>query len=325
MQEWNEETLDRALDSLVDEMPGHEDLEQKIIRSINKRIRNSVLRTLAVIFAVIAVLFFIVSPLMDLAYLNPYQLNRGDDQEMLGVLRDYWETTNPYVEVFSLNVEKKGFARYELELQFADTTENLVFGPANVWCDVICGKYTNIRDADLLMTHILGQFDYDWTDQDEIISTIQKLPESARIYLSVSDTTVKSLQELRALGVEVQWLQVYQPNVEFQGGLSLSPRILYRESDYRVEMTEQQLIQTYLSHLENLLDHRPVWLQFGLSVGNTILGQPVQALTETYEDAKKLSSLMSENYCVYGQRDDILHFLENNSLDSIMIENVALW
>ena len=103
----------------------------------------------------------------------------------------------------------------------------------------------------------------------------------------------------------MQWLQVYQPNVEFQGGLSLSPRVLYRDSDYRTEMTEQQLIQTYLSHLENLLEYRPVWLQFGLSVGNTILGQPVQALTETYEDAKTLSSLMSENYCVYGQRDEI--------------------
>lgn len=325
MQEWNEKSLDQALDSLVDEMPEHEDLEQRIIRSINKRIRNSVLRTLAVICALIAVLFLIVSPLMDLLYLNPYQLNQGDDQEMLGVLRDYWETTTPYVEVFSLDVEKKGFARYELALQFADTTENLVFGPANVWCDVVCGKYTNIRDAGLVMTHTLGQFNYDWTEQDEIISTVQKLPESARIYLSVSDTTVKSLQELRDLGVTVQWLQVYQPNVEFQGGLSLAPSVLYRESDYRSDMTEQQLIQTYLSHLENLLEHRNVWLQFGLSVGNTILGQPGTALTETYEDAKTLSTLMSENYCVYGQRDEILHFLESNCLDSIMIENVALW
>lgn len=317
--------MNQALDSLVNEMPECEDLEQRIIRSINKRIRTTVLRTFTIIFAVIAMLFFVVSPVMNQLYFNPYRLNLGDDQEMLGVLRDYWETTNPYVEVFSLNVEKEGFARYELALQIADTTENLVFGPANVWCDVICGKYTNIRDADLLMTHTLGQFNYDWTQQDEIISTIQKLPESARVYLSVSDTTVKSLQELRALDVEVQWLQVYQPNVEFQGGLSLAPHALYRESDNRSEMTEQELIQTYLSHLENLLEHRPVWLQFGLSAGNAVLGQPGQALTATYEDAKTLSSLMSENYCVYGQRDEILHFLESNSLDSIMIENVALW
>lgn len=325
MKEWNEDTLDRALESLVDEMPEHEDLEQRIIRSINKRIRNCVLRVLAGIFAAAAILFFLVSPLMDLIFLNPYQLNQGEDQEMLGVLRDYWETTQPYVEVLSLDVEKKGFARYELALQIADTTENLVFGPENVWCDVIRGKYKNIRDTDLVMTHELGQFNCEWTAQDEIISTIKQLPESARIYLSVSDTTVKSLQELRDLDVEVQWVQIYQPNVEFQGGLSLSPRVLYRESDDRAEMTEQQLLQTYLSHLENLLEHQDVWSQFGLSAGNTIFGDPEKALTETYEDAKTLSALTSENYCVCGQRDDVLRFLENNALDSIMVENIALW
>lgn len=325
MQEWNEETLDQELNSLIEEMPEHKDLEQKIIQSINKRIRNCVIRTLAVILAVIAMLFLIVSPLMNLLFLNPYQLNRGSNQEMLGVLRDYWETTQPYVEVISLDIEKKGFARYELELQIADTTEELIIGPANVWCDVICSEYKNIRDADRVMTHELGRFNCDWTSQDEYISTIKKLPESARIYLSVSDTTVKTLQELRNLDVNVQWFQVYQPNVEFQGGLSLSPRVLYRDSDYRAEMNEQQLIHTYLSHLENLLEHQEVWSQFGLSVESTIFGDTGKALTETYEDAKTLSVLTSENYCVYGQRDNILRFLESNSLDSIMVESVALW
>lgn len=325
MQEWNEETLDQELNSLVNEMPEYGDLEKKIIQAINKRIRNCVIRTLVAVFAVIAMLFLIVSPLMNLLFLNPHQLNRGNNQEMLGVLRDYWETTQPYTEVISLDVEKKGFARYELELQVANTTEKLILGTANVWCDIICGKYKNIRDSDRVMTYELGRFDCEWASQDEFVSTIKKLPESARIYLSVSDTTTKTLQDLRNLGVNVGWIQVHQPNVEFQGGLSLSPCVLYRDSDSRAEMTEPQLIQTYLSHLENLLEHQEVWSQFGLSVGNKIFGDAGKALTETYEDAKTLSALTSENYCVYGHRDDILRFLESNSLDSIMIEHVALW
>ena len=42
-------------------------------------------------------------------------------------------------------------------------------------------------------------------------------------------------------------------------------------------------------------------------------------------DASKLTELLSENYCVYGKRDEIIQFLQENTFDSILIENVNLW
>lgn len=325
MSEWNENRLDEELETLMNEMPEQDDLEKKIIQSINRRIRKTVFRTLSGIVFVLLVAFLVVNPLMNAMFFNPYQLNKEPEQKMFAVLRDYFDTTCPYREILSLDVEKKGFARYGLEMQVADLTEPLSIGAANVWCDVNYGKYENFMDPDFNMAHYLGRFSCDYENQKEMIEKICELPKSARIYLSVSDTSPKTIDELRGAAVELEWFQVYQPNVEFQGGLSASPRALYAEDDKRDEMTEQELLEVYLSNLENLLEHQEVWSQLGLDDGRTNYFDTARTLTETYEDAKSLTTLTSENYCVYGKRDEVLQFLQENTLDSILIENVRLF
>lgn len=326
MSEWNENKLDQELETLMNEMPEQDNLEKKISQSINRRIRKAVLRTLAGVAVTVLVAFLVINPLMNMMFLNPYELNKEPEQKMLGVLRDYWETTQPYREVISLDVKKKGFARYELEMQIADLTEPLMMGSANVWCDVNCGKYENIMDSDSTMSQVVGRFTCDYEKQEEIISRISELPKSARIYLSVSDTAPKPIDELRSAVVELEWVQVYQPNVEFQGGLSVQPRAAFAEDDKREEMTEQELIKVYLSNLENMLEYEEVWSEFSLNDGrSTFYLDTKNVLTETYEDAKLLTTLTSENYCVYGKRDEIIQFLQENTFNSILIENVQLW
>lgn len=326
MNEWNEHKLDQELEALMKEMPEQEELEKRISQSINRRIRRIVFRTLTGCVAVLAAAFLVINPLMNLAFLNPHELNQEPEQKMLGVLRDYIETTRPYREMISLHVKKKGFARYELEMQVADLTEPLAVGISNVWCEINQGRYENFRDAAANLTQIMGRFTCGEEEQQEMTDRIRELPESAVIYLSVSDTSPKPVEELRRSAVELEWFQVYQPEVEFQGGLSVHPRAAYDQEDVREEMTEQELLEVYLANLKNLLDYREVWSELGLSDGRgTVFYDTEKTLSETYEDARGLTALESENYCVYGKRDAVLQFLEEDTLDSILVEKVRLW
>ena len=127
--------------------------------------------------------------------------------------------------------------------------------------------------------------------------------------------------------VELYWFQVHQPNVEFQGGLGYRIVARYAEDDDREDMTEQELLEVYCQNLKNTLKNPEVWEGlFPLNGGGgRIYANPKPLLEETYEDAKQLTELKSENYCIYGSRDEILEFLQENELDSMYVENVTLW
>lgn len=324
MSEWNENKLDEEMEALVNEIPKQDDLEKKIMQGINRRIRKTVLRTLTGIAAVLLAAFLVINPLMNQMFFNPYELNQQPEQEMLGALRDYWETTHPYREVISLDVKKRGFARYKLEMQVANLTEYLIIGPPNVFCEMNFGRYENIIDPDSNILHLSGRFTCDYEKQEEMAAKISELPKSAMLYLSVSDTSPKPIEELRHTMVELEWFQIYQPNVKFQGGMSAQPRAVYAEDDKREEMTEQELIEVYLSNLKNMLEHKEVWTEFALADGHDTIYRDSELLN-TYEDAKTLTALTSENYCVSGKRDEILQFLQKNTFDSIYVDNVSLW
>lgn len=328
MSEWNENRLDQELESIMNDIPKTDDLEAKINKCINRRIKRIVFRTVAIILLIILAAVFVVSPTMNSMFFNPYEMNEGEDQKMISVMRDYMETNFPCKEVASLEVEEKGFGRYEIAMQVIDNSKPPInIGPPNVWVEMNQGEYGSVKDADSVVVINIGRFGCDWNDQKEMISQIKELPQSADISMSVSDTTLKSLEELRNLPVMLLWLQVYQPNVEFQGGMMNSPTTLYVEDDDRSDMTEKEMLEVYCRNLENMLENPEVWEGFGglTDHNGRIFNDDRQVLKETYEDAKTLTSLQSENYCVYGSRDEILEFLQENELDSIYVDNVKLW
>ena len=155
---------------------------------------------------------------------------------------------------------------------------------------------------------------------------IKELPKSAQIHLAVSDSSVKSLEQLKNAGVILEWLQIYQPEVAFQGGLSMHLVGGFSEDDMREQMTEEELLNAYRANLNNMLEYEQVWSGFGLSDGEKAYPiNPVAVLKETCENAEKLQTIQTERYCVSGKRDEILQFLEKNTLETIFVENVRLW
>ena len=131
-----------------------------------------------------------------------------------------------------------------------------------------------------------------------------ELPKSAKVYLCLSASEPQTLDDIRSHNVNLEWIQIYQPNVDFNGGLSLRLHALHKETDIRDEMSDKELLDIYLSNLENLIGHKDMWRQFELPSGNTVYCD-INLIDKTYEDAKSLETLTTKNYCIYGERDVI--------------------
>lgn len=318
-----EETLDQELELLMDEMPEQEDFEKKIDRYIKKKIRKITIKTVCSIFIIIAVLFLMISPAMDRAYLNPKKLEK--DGTFQSVLRDYYEMTRPYIELGSINIEKKGFARYSLGMEAHDKTEKINVGLETVWVDVLLGKYKNWNDPQMLLVTKLGAFGNPSSkeDIDNLTKELEKLPESAKISLAISEKKVRDVAELRKENVQLDWIEVYHPNhPEFQGGLSLWRTQIFDDSDDRENLSEEELLKVYVQNLKNLAEHSDIWRNLGLPYHASVWAEGVEQIEDCYEDAKTLEKLQTKAYYISGRRDEILEYLRKASIESVSVYDV---
>lgn len=340
MKEWNETKLDQELDALLSEIPEPEqdEFEKRVEKYINRRIRKIVHKTLASVLVIIILLLGIINPLLNLCCLNPAKTNEDDVISIYhDVMRDYYETTTPFAEIVNMDVKKKGFSRYEIIMMVSNHIEPLIWGRSNVTWDMALGKITHMNDSNGYLATKMGRFDIihyvENTDgsliqvhpfKEEAMDQIKKLPESSKIYLCLTAAEPQTLEDIRSYDVDLEWIQIYQPNVDFNGGLSLRLHSLHKETDMRNEMSDRELLDVYLSNLENLIAHKDMWRDFELPSGNTVYCD-ANLIDKTYEDAKTLESLTTKNYCIYGERDDILSYLENTDLPSVFIEDITLY
>jgi len=327
MSEWNEQKIDEELEALLNDMPEPDELERRIDKSICKKIRKTVLHTLTGVAIILLFILLYLNPLMNYSFFDPYSIDKEPDRKMLKIMRDYCETVYPYREVLDLQVKRKGLGRYNIQMQVDNLTETDNGSVANVWYDINFSFFGDIVDAESIFKPDTDRFHQANVDKNELIENISELPKSAVIYLSVSEESAKNIEDLRNMCVQLQWFQVYQPNVAFQGGMNYQPRNNFSEDDNRVEMTEQELLDAYINNLDNIEREVEAWSGFGLDNKSTdkYFAYFQDTLHDTWRDAMNLISLNVENYCVYGKRDEVIQFLQEHELDSILIENVSLW
>ena len=329
MNEWDENKIDEELNALLNEIPEQDELERRINQSINKRIRKTVIHTLTGLAVITLVMIILIRPWINYMFYDPYKLQYQADQKILRILRDYCETFHPYREAVSLEVRRNGMGKYKLELEVADLTKPLNSNEAKVLFDINYSFWGDIVDSESVLKFHSDRFNQINVDKGEMIERISELPKSAVVYLSVSELEAKSIEVLRNMEVELQWFQVYQPNLTLQGGMNYQPRIRFDEYDNRTEMTEQELLEVYIESLYDLEWEIEAWKGFGLDIENEEGGTYYKFLdngiTKLRRDAYDLTELLSENYCVYGKRDEIIRFLQERTFDSILIENVNLW
>ena len=327
MAEWNENKLEQELETLAEEMPAQADLEQKIQQSITRRIKRIAGVTALAVLLAVATLFLCISPLMNLMFWDPTDEDEKGRPLVFFVLRDYWETTTPYVDLIRMQVEKKGFGCYRLAIEATNHREALHVGTTDLWIDVNRGNYENRQDAKGYFTHQTGRFMFriNAEEKAELLNELQKLPQSAHVYLSVAGAQPRGIEELRNETVDLLWVQVYQPNVEWQGGLSMRLTDAYDKDDVSGILNDKELLEVYRSNLKNMLEHPKVWKDFYLpDGGDTVYTAASGVLEKTYEDAQNLETLMVKNYCVSGTRDEIIEYLQCTDVTSVKVDEVIL-
>lgn len=328
MKELDEKILEKELKALADDMPEYDDLAKQIEQSIKKKIQKTVIRTLAWVLGIILVLLLIINPFLNMVFPNPATDGEVENKEVTMAFRSYWETMQPYTEPSNIEVKKKGFGRYELVVSMHNSLESSWAGNY-VLMKLNRGKYEVTNDPKGLTTHVMGRFECDWNQKEEVLKKVRELPPSAVLYLSVGTKTPKSIEELRKEQVKLQWVEIYQPNVEFQGGLNMRVSSAWDKKDVeREKMSMEELKDVYLSNLENIMAHPEILDSFGVSCGSMIYstegGRHREVLEACYEDAKKLKTLESRNYCISGKRDEIAAYLEKTDIASILVDDLKL-
>jgi hypothetical protein len=317
-----EEELDKELHGLIDEMPENRDLSSDIEKIINKKIRKIVFRTTLAIIGVLAAVYLMISPLMNMAYTNPEKLNKEPDTKVISSLRAYFEVMYPYNEVASLQIEKVGLSKYMLNMQIIDHTEPITIGRPNVKIEMFKGNLKVKEDINNMVTKLMGRFEVE--ESSKIKKELAKLPESAEIYLSVGEINPRPVAEIRKEKITLEWFQVNQPNSEFQGGISMNLSSLYKDTDDRRGMTEEELKKVYVSNLHELQNTEYIWKDLGLSSGNTMFSRSKEYLQNCLNDAEKISVLTTKKYCVSGSKDQILNYLKNTNIKSIYVDKIRL-
>lgn len=317
---------DLELEKLFVDAPVQEDeLEKKIGKYIKKKIKTVTVKTVIAIVMIAAILFLIVSPVMNAIFLNPVKLQKDKTYE--SVLRSYYELTKPYVEIYSIDVRKKGFGRYELGISAGDPKKATYVGTENVNMDVVCGEYQNLYDPNMFLTKVIYPLQYPTSKEEQqmMIEDFQKLPESAQISLLVCENHVRDVAELRVEDVTLDWVEVYHPNQpDFRGGISLHKTIMVKETDWREEMTEAELLRVYQDNLQNLVNHPEIWEQIGISCHSTTWPNPLEKVKECYEDAKTLDQLQTQFYYISGERNEIVEYMKKTDMENVFVYSVKL-
>lgn len=169
----------------------------------------------------------------------------------------------------------------------------LYFKPLYLYALSLTHSTQDAEDIDNMTTKLTGRFEFE--DSRDIKKELEKLPESAVIYLSVGEFNPRPVAEIRKEKITLEWLQVNQPNPEFQGGISMNLNCRFKDNDDRTGMTEEDLKKVYISNLQELLNTEYIWKDLGLSSGNRIFSSSKEVLQNCLKDAEKISVLTTKN------------------------------
>lgn len=326
----DELNMDDALKKMS--MDHEPDFDTYIKKTINNRIKKIAAKTCITIIAAVIVIFFCISPLMNLCFTNAAKLNDGEDSTLLKTMRAYYETLYPYYEVCGIDVEKDGFGCYTLNMNVTDHTGLQIIGTTDVVMEMKLGKMSVKSDPEGRATFTLGRFDQNnkitQQELEQLYLDIEALPESAVIYASVSQKEAEdmfTLMEKTKDKVDLQWLQIYETESNFQAGVSLNLSCAYSDQDRRDDMDADDIRRIYIKNLETLRDNFDIWKDLGLySVSSVYNSDNTEIIDDLLSEAKEHDLLESKNYCISGSRDEVLIYLQawEAEWDNVQIDKV---
>lgn len=321
--------LDRRLETLgeLEESSPAQSTEEELRaleKLIRRRIRNICLKTLLAVAVCATLVFGLINPLAKLTAFNPIHMEE-DDGGFTQYLNAYYGTMQPYIRVTGTDITDTGFGTYDAAL-YVVGPENLkayVGGYTDVHLTIRQGEAEVTSDPTGKLTKYLGRFDSDLIDRTNLLTELEKLPTSAYIRLSVGTDTPRTLEELRTLPAEVVWVQVYAPDLEFQGGINLSPSLLFGKEIDPWELNSQELAQFYADNLELLLTQPKLLTSLGI-FSNYRVYYVTSVVEEALASAREMKDFRSQNFCVQGSRDEILALIDELEPTSLQVDHIFL-
>ena len=322
--------LDRRLEDLgAPEEASMQHAQEELLaleKLIHRRVRSICLKTLLAVAICAALLFGLIHPLIKFSTFNPIPMEEDGRRDFTAYLNAYFGTMTPYVRITGTSIKDTGFGTYDVTL-YTLGPQNLrayMNADSGVHMAIRLGKAEVTSDPTRKLIHIINRFDRDFLDRSRLLTELEMLPSSAYIRLSVGLDAPLTLEELRALPAEGAWAQVYDPDVEYNGGVNLAPAVLFNKEPVPRELNEQELIQYYADNLELLLTQPELLTSLGIHSADKGTYLKASVMEETLASARKLEDFRSQNFCVQGSRDEILALIDQTAPNSLGVEHIFL-
>lgn len=299
------------------------DMNREIEKMINKRIRKICLKTIGIVAIVLALVFAGISPIMKFIYINPVKMEKKDNG-FSNYLKTYYETIQPYVEIGQTQIKDLGFGNYDIGIdayQFTGVNGISVGAIKNpeIIMEFKHDKGMITLDTTRTLVYMVNRFECYWNEKNKILEEIKKLPSSSYITMSLGTTEARPVTELMKEDIHPEWVEIYNPESKFQGGLNLNFKTMKKDTNERKNMTEQELCNAFKDNLELLLAE-PKLLQ-ALVINSFYTLDEIQKTRDIF---KNKNSLTTKNYCISGTKEQILNYLEKTETVSIYVDNIKL-
>lgn len=335
------------------------DFERRLEKAIDRRIRSICLKTIAVVAAVCAVVFLVVSPVVGLFFPSPQHVGGMSSASLEEYLGAYYETTRPYVELVPASDQKRrkwtqnrGFGCYTVGLSALDMKQYWArIGENSVKVTLNWGRYAVKNDPESVLVRNWSAFNYR-DSVEEVRADLEGLPRTSYGYISVRANEPVSIETLRESGLDVNWIEVYSDgepvagrDYQWRGGLNTRTRTSESGDDWCQDMSSEELRQLYLNNLETLLSAPRLLRRRSFDVetdgipddlssdggaysggwygfGGDAVKEAIRANCDAV--AAQTGPLLTERYCVSGSRDELLAYLDTADIQCVGIDNVHI-
>ena len=339
--EKKKDEFDLALEDM--KMETEVDLDRLIEKRVKQMMVRTSLKVVLVVLLIAALIFLGLNPIMNLCYTNPIKADEAKDgyaSRLFQTLSAYVETVYPQMKLCTIGeIEKKGFGKYEIPLCLGIRTQRLFVGKMNASLEMVRGELSVKSDSEGALSHkfsttIANAADAGITNfaeyNDSELEDLAELPKSARILLQVQLHKSVKLEDVLALRqgtLKPVWAQMDTKSEGFMGGISLEgPLVLYEGDEERTNMSASQLREVYIKNLKTLSENYELWNGLGISWGSSWAPGEValRHINDALADAENTETFMTKNFYLYGSRDDIMKYIEDNKEEFCSIEDVRL-
>ena len=323
--------LDRRLEALGEpEASSPAQSAEEELRALEKlirrRVRSICLKTLLAVVICAALVFGLIHPLAKLTAFNPIPMEEDGRMGFTTYLNAYYGTMLPYVRLTGTDITDTGFGTYDVALYAVGPEDLKVYlgGYTDVRLTIRHGEAQVTSDPTGKLTVITNRFDLDIPERSYLLAELEKLPPSAYLRLSVGTDTPRTLEELRALPAEVAWAQIYDPDVEYQGGVNLAPSSRFGDETDPRELNGQEMVQYYAGNLELLLTQPRLLTSLGIVDADSGIYFVTSVVEKALASAREMEDFRSRNFCVQGSRDEILALIDQVEPSTLLVDHIFL-